>query len=104
MSAAEVADIRSFKDVQLDPTIKLVSTTISWPQNRFGGPSSTPSAASTPRSRFVISDLSLEFPDGELSLICGKLGKSGNAGPWDTLLKLSHFRLRENTVTSRFAW
>lgn len=74
MSAAEIADIRSFKDSELDSTIKLVSATISWPQNRFGGPSSAPSVAPTPRARFTIHDLSLEFPDGELSLICGKLG------------------------------
>ncbi|KAG9126425.1 hypothetical protein FRC07_003485 [Ceratobasidium sp. 392] len=74
MSAAEIADIRSFKDSELNSTIKLVSATVSWPQNRFGGPSSAPSVAPTPRARFIISDLSLEFPDGELSLICGKLG------------------------------
>ncbi|QRW05470.1 ABC transporter [Ceratobasidium sp. AG-Ba] len=74
MSAAEIADIRSFKDSELDSTIKLVSTTISWPQNRFGGPSSAPSVAPTPRARFTLHDLSLEFPEGELSLICGKLG------------------------------
>ncbi|KAG9101683.1 hypothetical protein FS749_004492 [Ceratobasidium sp. UAMH 11750] len=74
MSAAEIADIRSFHDSELDSTIKLVSATISWPQNRFGGPSSAPSVAPTPRARFIISDLSLEFPDGKLSLICGKLG------------------------------
>ncbi|KAG8693030.1 hypothetical protein FRC09_010790, partial [Ceratobasidium sp. 395] len=74
MSAAEIADIRSFKDSELDHTIKLVSATISWPQNRFGGPSSAPSVASTPRARFIISDLSMELPEGELSLICGKLG------------------------------
>ncbi|KAG8745725.1 hypothetical protein FRC10_007205 [Ceratobasidium sp. 414] len=74
MSAAEIADIRSFKDSQLDSTIKLVSATISWPQNKFGGPSSAPSVAPTPRARFIISDLSLDFPDGELSLVCGKLG------------------------------
>ncbi|KAF8609600.1 multidrug resistance-associated ABC transporter [Ceratobasidium sp. AG-I] len=74
MSAAEIADLRSIQDTDLTSTVKLVSATISWPQNRFGGPSSAPSAASTPRARFTISDLSLEFPDGELSLICGKLG------------------------------
>lgn len=74
MSAAEIADIRSIQDTDLNSTIKLVSATISWPQNRFGGPSSAPSVASTPRARFTITDLSLEFPEGELSLVCGKLG------------------------------
>lgn len=75
MAAVEISDIRSIQDTQLENTIKLVSATISWPQNRFGGPSSAPSVAPTPKARFTISDLSLEFPEGELSLICGKLGK-----------------------------
>ncbi|CAE6501788.1 unnamed protein product [Rhizoctonia solani] len=74
LSATEIADIRSIQDTQLEDSIRLVSATISWPQTRFGGGSSAPSVASTPRARFTISDLSLEFPDGELSLICGKLG------------------------------
>lgn len=78
MSAAEIADIRSIQDTDLNSTIKLVSATISWPQNRFGGPSSAPSVASTPRARFTITDLSLEFPEGELSLVCGKLGEPVN--------------------------
>ncbi|KAJ1311227.1 hypothetical protein OPQ81_009727 [Rhizoctonia solani] len=74
LSATEVADIRSIQDTELEDSIKLVSATISWPQTRFGGPSSAPSVAPTPKARFTISDLSLEFPEGELSLICGKLG------------------------------
>lgn len=74
MSAAEIADIRSIKDTELENSVRLVSATISWPQNRFGGASSAPSVAPTPKARFTISDLSLEFPEGELSLICGKLG------------------------------
>ncbi|CAE6433200.1 unnamed protein product [Rhizoctonia solani] len=74
MSATEIADVRSIQDTQLEDSIRLVSATISWPQTRFGGASSAPSIASTPRARFTISDLSLEFPDGELSLVCGKLG------------------------------
>ncbi|CAE6535307.1 unnamed protein product [Rhizoctonia solani] len=74
LSATEIADVRSIQDAELEDSIRLVSATISWPQTRFGGASSAPSVASTPKARFTISDLSLEFPDGELSLICGKLG------------------------------
>ncbi|CAE6493905.1 unnamed protein product [Rhizoctonia solani] len=74
LSATEIAEIRSIQDTQLEDSIKLVSATISWPQARFGGTSSASSVAPTPKARFTISDLSLEFPDGELSLVCGKLG------------------------------
>ncbi|CEL57922.1 ATP-dependent bile acid permease OS=Saccharomyces cerevisiae (strain ATCC 204508 / S288c) GN=YBT1 PE=1 SV=2 [Rhizoctonia solani AG-1 IB] len=74
LSATEIADVRSIQDAQLEDSVKLVSATISWPQTRFGGASSAPSVASTPKARFTISDISLAFPDGELSLICGKLG------------------------------
>jgi hypothetical protein len=75
LSATEIADVRSIQDAQLEDSVKLVSATISWPQTRFGGASSAPSVASTPKARFTISDISLAFPDGELSLICGKLGR-----------------------------
>ncbi|KAH7344787.1 multidrug resistance-associated ABC transporter [Rhizoctonia solani] len=74
LSATEIAEIRSIQDTQLEDSIRLVSATISWPQARFGGASSASSVAPTPKARFTISDLSLEFPDGELSLVCGKLG------------------------------
>ncbi|KAI0312306.1 multidrug resistance-associated ABC transporter [Amylostereum chailletii] len=64
------------------------NATITWPQDRSRSGSSSisvgPSAASTPRSnKFILVDLSLDFPKGELSLVCGKLG-SGK-----TLLLLS---------------
>jgi ABC-type transport system involved in cytochrome bd biosynthesis fused ATPase/permease subunit len=72
-----------------DPAITLNSATITWPQERVGSAfttgSSTPaihgvpsstggSSLSTPRRKFVLIDLTLNFPQGELSLICGKLG------------------------------
>lgn len=66
--------------------IVLQSCTITWPQDRSGGSNASslaPSAASTPRHKFLLVDLSLNFPQGELTLICGKLG-SGK-----TLLLLS---------------
>jgi pantothenate kinase len=74
MSLAEVSNLQSIKDSILDPTVKLVSASISWSQQR---PQSTSVSATpvTPRSRFIISDLSAEFPSGKLSLVCGKLGR-----------------------------
>ncbi|KAI0760574.1 multidrug resistance-associated ABC transporter [Fomes fomentarius] len=53
--------------------IALQSATITWPQDRSHG-SAAPSAASTPRHKFILMDLTLDFPLGQLSLICGKLG------------------------------
>jgi ABC-type multidrug transport system fused ATPase/permease subunit len=55
-------------------TIALQSATVTWPQDRSHFGSNASSAASTPRHRFVLADLSVKFPAGELSLICGKLG------------------------------
>ncbi len=57
--------------------IAFQSCTVTWPQDRSGSSASSStasSAASTPRQKFVLIDLSLRFPKGELSLICGKLG------------------------------
>ncbi|KAI9068084.1 multidrug resistance-associated ABC transporter [Trametes sanguinea] len=54
--------------------IALQSATITWPQDRTRGTSAAPSVASTPRHKFVLVDVTLDFPLGELSLICGKLG------------------------------
>ncbi|KAJ7598811.1 multidrug resistance-associated ABC transporter [Mycena floridula] len=54
-------------------TIGFQSCTVTWPQDRLQS-SNTSSAASTPRHKFVLTDLSFKFPLGELSLVCGKLG------------------------------
>ena len=54
--------------------IALQNATITWPQDRTRGTSTAPSVASTPRHKFMLVDLSLNFPVGELSLVCGKLG------------------------------
>ena|ERR1700733_2969902 len=53
-------------------TIAFRSCTVTWPQDRSG--SAMPSAASTARNKFMLVDMTLTFPEGELSLICGKLG------------------------------
>ncbi|KAI0748272.1 multidrug resistance-associated ABC transporter [Daedaleopsis nitida] len=54
--------------------ISLRSATITWAQDRSAASSAAPSAPSTPKHKFILKDLTLEFPHGELSLICGKLG------------------------------
>lgn len=67
-------------------TIAFQSCTVTWPQDKTQSSNTSslaPSTSSTPRNKFVLVDLSLNFPSGELSLICGKLG-SGK-----TLLLLS---------------
>ncbi|KAJ6599948.1 P-loop containing nucleoside triphosphate hydrolase protein [Mycena vulgaris] len=51
-------------------TVALQSATITWPQ----APSGSRSVATTPHRNFMLLDLSLTFPPGELSLVCGKLG------------------------------
>ncbi|KAG9019050.1 hypothetical protein FRB90_007006 [Tulasnella sp. 427] len=68
---------------QAELGIALNNATIAWPQSGKMSASAAPSAAPTPKRKFVLVDLTLEFPKGELSLICGKLG-SGK-----TLLLLS---------------
>lgn len=62
--------------------IALRSCTLTWPQDR-SMTSTAPSIAPTPKQKFVLTDLTLNFPQGELTLVCGKLG-SGK-----TLLLLS---------------
>lgn len=53
-------------------TIAFNNATITWPQDRGSG-STTPSAPSTPKHKFVLIDLTLKFPEGTLSLICGRV-------------------------------
>ncbi|KAH9932956.1 multidrug resistance-associated ABC transporter [Fomitopsis serialis] len=72
LHGAEVAVVELLS--QQSQAITLQNATITWPQDRVRGASATPSAASTPKQKFVLLDLSIDFPVGELSLICGKLG------------------------------
>lgn len=48
--------------------------TITWPRDRAATESTAPSAASTPKSSFILQDISVRFPENELTLICGRLG------------------------------
>ncbi|KAI0040180.1 ATP-binding cassette transporter [Auriscalpium vulgare] len=60
------------------PPVAFQGATVTWPQDRTrsrtGSGSATASAAATPKNKFVLTDLNLVFPKGELSLVCGKLG------------------------------
>ncbi|KAF5378754.1 hypothetical protein D9615_006977 [Tricholomella constricta] len=82
MNGMEVAPVPPIE--HQSQTIALRSCTATWPQDRSQKTASaTPSAASTPKHKFMLIDMNMKFPLGELSLICGKLG-SGK-----TLLLLS---------------
>ncbi|KAJ7512914.1 multidrug resistance-associated ABC transporter [Mycena galericulata] len=75
LGTAEVSAVLPLE--QQSQTIAFQSCTVTWPQDRGATsktPSALPSAASTPRHKFVLVDLTLQFPPRELSLICGKLG------------------------------
>lgn len=58
--------------------IALQSATITWPQDRAEARSRSvgPSAAGTPSlaGKFVLRDLTINIPMGEMTLVCGKLG------------------------------
>ncbi|KAH7910130.1 hypothetical protein BJ138DRAFT_1127138 [Hygrophoropsis aurantiaca] len=72
LHGAEVARVRALSEQS--PIIAFQSATITWPQDRAQADSGAPSAVSTPRNKFVLVDMSVTFPQGELSLVCGKLG------------------------------
>ncbi|TDL21435.1 ATP-binding cassette transporter [Rickenella mellea] len=73
LSGVEIAPVTPL-DGQ-DHPIFLQSATITWPKGQSSGSNkATPSAASTPRRKFILVDLSFEIPLGELTLVCGKLG------------------------------
>ncbi|WWD04597.1 hypothetical protein V865_002668 [Kwoniella europaea PYCC6329] len=75
LSLAEVAPIEE-NDGQGD--IVLSSATYTWPRDdsavSITQNGSSRSTATTPKNAFTLADLSLRFPKGKLSLICGRLG------------------------------
>ena len=71
LNAAEV--IATSPLDQQSKTIAFQSCTVTWPQD-LSTTNLAASAAATPKHKFILADLSLDFPQGELSLICGKLG------------------------------
>lgn len=82
LNGAEVAPVPPIE--HQSQTIAFQSCTVTWPQDRTG--SAAPSAASTPRHKFMLVDMTLNFPEGELSLICGKLGSGKTLMLLGTLL------------------
>jgi hypothetical protein len=54
--------------------IFLNSATISWPKDKVANETAAASASATPKTAFSLLDLSLNFPEDQLSLICGRLG------------------------------
>ncbi|KAF8178248.1 multidrug resistance-associated ABC transporter [Pholiota molesta] len=71
LNSAEVNSVPPLEEQS--KTVAFQSCTATWPQDR-STISRAPSAAPTPKQKFLLVDLSLHFPHGELSLICGKLG------------------------------
>ena len=78
LHSAEVAPVPPLGEIS--PPIAFQGATVTWPQDRARSGSSTAgtSAASsvpaTPKTKFMLTDLNITFPKGELSLVCGKLG------------------------------
>lgn len=72
MNAAEVTPVPPLS--MQTRAIAFQNATITWPQDRVQSGSAAPSVASTPRHKFMLLDLALSFPEGKLSLVCGKLG------------------------------
>ncbi|EPQ52340.1 multidrug resistance-associated ABC transporter [Gloeophyllum trabeum ATCC 11539] len=81
LNGAEVSSVPPLETENY--AIALQSASVTWPQDRSRSSNCRVSIVSTPKQKFVLSNLSMNFPVGELSLICGKLG-SGK-----TLLLLS---------------
>ena len=94
LNGAEIITV-PLLDQQQSKTVAFKSCTLTWPQDRNAS-SLSPSVASTPKHKFVLVDLSLNFPQGELSLICGKLGSGKTLlllGKPFSSFRSSHFNL-----------
>lgn len=81
LAAPEVERVTTLKERESsgweEEAIEMRNATVTWP--RQAGKAATSeggSVAPSPKHRFVLLDLNLSFPQGELSLICGKLGQS----------------------------
>lgn len=77
MSLAEVTPASTYTG---NGDIVLTNATLTWPldeslnKNSAAQQNGTASAAATPKPGFTLADLSLTFPQGQISLICGRLG------------------------------
>ncbi|KAH9067580.1 ATP-binding cassette transporter [Lactarius vividus] len=76
LHAVEVAPVPPLGE-NLSP-IAFHGATVTWPRDRARSGTATTStvssASSTPKTKFMLMDLNIVFPKGELSLVCGKLG------------------------------
>ena len=72
LNTAKVSEVAPLHEQE--GIIAFNSATISWPRDRVPE-SSNPSVVSTPRQKYQLNNLNLNFPKGELRLICGKLGE-----------------------------
>lgn len=73
MSLAEVPRVEPYAG---NGDIVLTSATFTWPRDDSAVPvDGTKSTAPTPKNAFTLADMNLRFPQGQLSLICGRLGE-----------------------------
>lgn len=74
MTLNEIATIQPYDG---NGDIVLTNATFTWPRDDSAAPNSDgiKSTATTPKNAFTLADLTLRFPAGRLSLICGRLGK-----------------------------
>jgi hypothetical protein len=66
----QLTEVAPVPPLSFAPVANTIAASITWPRDRSGDSSAT----STPRHKFMLVDLALKFPEGQLSLVCGKLG------------------------------
>lgn len=76
LQSAEVALVPPLGEFY--PPIAFRGATVTWPQDRARSGTASTSAMSsvstTPKTKFMLTNLDIDFPKGELTLVCGKLG------------------------------
>ncbi len=98
LQSAEVAAVSPLGENP--PPIAFHGATVTWPQDRARSGTASASAVSsvsaTPKTKFMLTDLNIVFPKGELSLVCGKLGSGKTLlllGTYPTLSFMKSTRL-----------
>ncbi|KAG1744753.1 hypothetical protein EDB19DRAFT_1906471 [Suillus lakei] len=66
----QLTEVAPVPPLSAAPAINIQSANITWAHDH----SVDSSAVSMPRHNFMLVDLALKFPEGQLSLVCGKLG------------------------------
>ena len=90
LNGAEVTIVPPLDQPEQPKTIAFESCTLTWPQDRNAS-GLAPLTPSIPNPKFVLVNLSLNFPQGELSLICGKFGSGKTLLLLGKLLSLFRF-------------